>query len=96
MKNRTIRLSEYSLCDVPKNDRYRAESIAKGFNALLAADLRFSNRSGIMRDNRGELERYSDPSDFAPYSDMTELMEWHFSRYIFNAASRIERGFPAH
>jgi hypothetical protein len=66
----------------------------EAIKALIARDLRFNTKNGQIWDNNlGLLERYSNPSDYEPTEDPATIMEWNFSRYINNSASRISRGF---
>lgn len=75
---------------------YPAELLAQGRAALVKAGLRFDPRTGRLRDNSGELERYSRQSDYAPHESLDDVTRWEFSRHIANAASRLSRGYPAH
>lgn len=72
------------------------EQFNTAITSLCNRDLRFNNASGIVRDNQlGELEKYSNPSDFVPYSTPQEVMDWVFKRYVNNSISRLQRGFSA-
>ena len=90
--NRIIRLRDVR--HIPCNgDGFRPESVATARTALEARNLRFDNATGIIRDRSGELERFVNQRDHQPAASPEEVMEWQFSRYIRNSASRIERGY---
>lgn len=63
--------------------------------ALVARNLRYDNARGIIRDDTGELSRFSNPSDHVPHETLADVMRWEFTPYINNAASRLFRGYPA-
>lgn len=77
----------------PRGHEFKAESLALARQALVSRNLRFDNVTGRIRDNTGELERYVNQSDFVPHASESEVMQWEFSRWIRNSASRIERGY---
>lgn len=89
---RVIRLADCA--HLPCNgEGYKPESMATARAALVKRALRLNNATGIIRDNTGELERYSHPSEHMRRESLEHVMDADFRRYIRNGASRIERGF---
>jgi hypothetical protein len=93
---RIIRLADLTHVPLPPPrstaPAYAADTLARARAALVGRSLRYDNRTGIIRDRTGWLERPSKPGDFTPHDTAEAVMEWEFSRFIRNAASRIERG----
>lgn len=58
-------------------------------------NLRFDNKTGVTRDDDGELCRYSNPSEFEPFTNTNDVIEWEFKRFINNSISRLRRGYEA-
>lgn len=91
---RIIYLSDHAeQCAEFMRHRWQPETLAIAIEALSNSKIRFDNKTGIIRDNSGELERYSNKSDFEPHKEIAQVIEWEFSRYIGNSCSRILRGF---
>jgi len=79
----------------PVNDKFDPELVRECRGILEKRGLRFSNKTGIIRDNTGELERYTVQSEFEPHETLEEVMRWEFTRYIFNSCSRVLYGYKA-
>lgn len=90
---RHIYLADMPHIETPSHKEYSRALLATARAALEAKRLRFDNATGIIRDNSGELERFSNPADHVPAESLEEIMEWQFRRYINNSASRISRGY---
>lgn len=62
----------------------------------IRTDLRFDNSTGVVRDDHlGELSRPSNPRDFTPHADVSEVLHWEFKPHVNNSISRINRGLTA-
>lgn len=75
---------------------FKPNLVYEARSAMIKAKLRFDNLYGRIHSIQGELERYSNQSDFVPHVTEEDVMRWEFSRQINNAASRIQRGYKAH
>lgn len=91
---RTIWLRDLAHVPTPRHNEYSRDLMERARAAQVARGLRFDNATGKLFDNRdGEIERFVNPSDHVPAADVQEVMEWQFSRYIANSASRMSRGY---
>lgn len=91
-----VRLAD--LNDMPHREStlgFTKEQYAEGRAALIASGLTYNNETGITRNRDGWLERPSNPSDHVVLINDHEVMDWIFSRFINNAASRLSRGYTA-
>lgn len=95
--NRYIKLSDtVHLLDKSDCIDCSKEQFNEAIAALTKRDLTFDNKKGILRDNHlGELERYSNPSDFVPHNNIGDVIQWEFKRYVNNSISRLQRGYAA-
>lgn len=90
---RHIRLADLADLPTPKRDHLPAALMEKARAVQVSRNLRWDNATGIVRDDlHGELERFSKASDHEPHETIDDVMEWEFSRYIANSASRLLRG----
>ena len=56
-------------------------------------DLRWDNKTGVMRDNRfGVLEKLVHQDEHIPCENIGEVIVWEFKRYVNNSISRLQRG----
>ena len=92
---RHIHLRDLSHVATPRSGGYSSYVLDKARSALVERDLRYDNSTGMIRDSSGELERYVNQADFTPHETEEAVMRWEFKRYIYNSASRLERGFEA-
>lgn len=58
-------------------------------------NLRYHNNNGKMYGEFGLNEWPSVPSEHIPHETEDQVIEWEFSREIWNSASRLTRGFSA-
>lgn len=93
----TIRLADLENMPIKAflADSFTQVQIDAAREALVARDLRYNIKTGITRDNSGELARYCHKSDIPVYESMEQVLEWEFRCYVRNGASRLARGFEA-
>ena len=88
-----IRLSDLGHIPSPTSDEYSPELVEQARAALVKTGLRWCNKTGKVYDNRMLLEEFVNPSDHEPHDTEQDVMDWEFSRKIFNACSRKMRGY---
>lgn len=86
---KTIKLTELDHIDNPVSDEYTPEEIADARETMKRRNLRFSNKTGIVRDNDvGILAEYVDQSDFEPYDNEQDVFDWEFKKEILSVCHR--------
>lgn len=93
---RHIKLADIGHIPTPPHADYPPALRSQGRTALAARGLRYDNATGRLYDNEsGLLEQYTNQKDHTPHASLEDVMEWEFSRYIYNSASRLARGYSA-
>lgn len=74
---------------------YSEENITTAINELSKAGLRYDASNGKTYFKTEVVITYSNKEDIPVYEDVTEVVEWQFTSFILNSASRLHRGLSA-